>query len=571
MTLRLLSLCAALVVAACGDNTSTPTVASNTTPAARLFFTQGGAALSAVDPSTGAVGTADAGSKISGVVSIPHGDYDAARKQLSRLHEHTIVYAKDAHLWKLSALSADRAAPVRLGTETGIGTAGVCQAFFAADYANAEHSRYAYQLAGMDNDCATPTDNVWKLLRLDQGTDGEPIVSTGNIAPPLAIVRDVDTGALTGWLRAIGNSLVHFDADYRHAVTMGALPAGWTYFATLNDGRVAFILDNSVRLYDPASYPQAGAGFSAPIYTFAGNRGATIGDGEYLYAVDDSNIVAMPLTGSGAAMVLATIAADSYVTALALTPTRLVYVSTQTINSGTATETSIASLKSVARNGGAPLTLTTAPADEYLTTSSNGLVTIGEWIYYVRGTGLPIDPSTFVRTAGLVRADGGSVTEYANAHWTGWQHADSAPLRAPRIPGRMLLFDSNTTPAAIWAFDNLAQRLPGPLGHAPSDVFQLYFTGYGSGSALLGRGQNANSVNDIFYIDMHKASSLARLTETAAIQETVVGGGCTAARTATPDASLALIVLFALGSLCTRRACIRRAIKKAGRQIAVRP
>lgn len=562
-TMRLTAgFCALLILGACGDNGATDAVAPNAppsapepTPASRLFFISGDTTLSAVNPADGSVSDAATGTKISGVATIQHADYDAARKHLSRLHHHTLVYANGAHLWKLSALSADSLSPTRLGAET-IGVAGVCETFVAPDYANPQHSRYAYKFGGLDDDCKTAADNVWRLLRLDQGADAAPIVSTGNIEQPLTIVRDTNTGALTGWLRIIGTSLVRFDADFRHAVTVGTLPAASAQAIHLNDGRIALIADKSVTLYDPTSYPQPGTGLSAPIHTFAGSPGDLRSDGENLYAIEGRNIVRVPLATNAPATILTTIPADSSINRLTLTPTRLVYVSQQTINPSSPTPTYVTTLQSIPRSGGAPLTLVTAEPGQYITTSSQGLVAIGEWVYYIRGSGSPYDAASFVRTAGAIRADGTGLEEYKNAHWTGWQHADAAPLRAPKMPGRMLLFDSRTTPASIWGYDN-AQRLPGPLGHAPDDTFRLYFTGHGSGSALLGRGENDANMTDVFYIDLQKRASLARLTDTAATQDKVVGGGCTIAREASSDTSLVLLLLV-LGGAFVRRMVSRR-------------
>lgn len=79
---------------------------------------------------------------------------------------------------------------------------------------------------------------------------------------------------------------------------------------------------------------------------------------------------------------------------------------------------------------------------------------------------------------------------------------------------------------------------------------------------MFGRGENIDNMNDVFYIDLQKPRSLARLTDTAATQDRVVGGGCTIAHPAKPDASLALVLVVLAGAF-VRRALAHRAIKKS--------
>lgn len=526
---------ASLVLSACGGGGGGD-VAPIGGPAAPaptetyLFF-QG--SLAAVDPAapTTPIFIEPAGTAISGLAAIEAGQYNAGTRRVSDVHFRTLVYGRGANLWKVNAVKGG-AAPtaVRVSSEASIGTDGICESFYASDFADHNNSRYAYEIPGADNDCSTGGDNLWRLVRVGMNDTTLPITSA-NIDEPLTVIRDVTSGAITGWLRLAGTNLVRYDADFGNPITVANLVGSVQVVAMAPNGRVFLKIDSELKIYDPASYPTPGAGLSLALHTFTGALGSVAFDDTYAFFLDGGyTLYRVPLDGSATAGgPFLTEAATSSVGQLTLTGSRLVYA---------ATDGGIVTVKSVLKSGGAAVPIKTAAALQ----SVSLVAAADNRIYYNVTTGF-----AFPNIAGTVLDNGDNLFEHLSSFWSGRIRANEKSLMRDAAISHIGLFDAASSLSIYRTGDHVVTAT---VGSAPADINSLFAGAYNNLGHGLAFG-TSGAASDIFYFNLNSAGSLQRVTTTA--DNEVVVGGCTLARNTGFDPVLGLLFLAGLLSFRKRR------------------
>ena len=526
---------ASLLLSACGGggggDIAPSSGAGAPAPTETYLFFEG--SLAAVDPAapTAPIFIEPTGTEVSGLAAIEAGQYDAGARRVRDVHFRTLVYGRGANLWKVNAVKGTAApSAVRVSSEASIGTDGICDSFYASDFADQNNSRYAYEIPGADNDCSTAGDNLWRLVRVGMDDTTLPITSA-NIDEPLTVIRDVTNGAITGWLRLAGTNLVRYDADFGNPITVANLVGSARVVATAPNGRVFLKIDSELKIYDPASYPTPGAGLSLALHTFAGAPGSVAFDDTYAFFVDGGyTLYRVPLDGSATAGgPFLTEAATSALGQLTLTDSRLVYA---------ATDAGIVTVKSVLKSGGAAVPIKIAAASQ-----SVALVAATDnRVYYNLTTGF-----AFPDVAGTVLDNGDNLFEHLSSFWSGRIRANEKALARDAAISHVGLFDATSSLSVYRTGDHVVTA---NVGTAPADIDSLFVGAYNNLGHGLAFGMSG-SASDIFYFNVNNTGSLQRVTTTAGSESVV--GGCTLARGAGFDPALGLLLLAALVSLRKRR------------------
>lgn len=175
---------------------------------------------------------------------IADGRWDTAAGKIVEKRDRFLVFAKrDGKLYRVSALKADLLAPVQISNETGAGMVAVpvtpgrdasliCGASALPDYADTFQSIYFYVLAGPDNDCSFPDDNIQKIVRIGMSPSDSPLsvprdrshlfdyeapfspgVAPGSASPndlvPVIDLVEKNSGGLTAWLAVKNRTQPH--------------------------------------------------------------------------------------------------------------------------------------------------------------------------------------------------------------------------------------------------------------------------------------------------------------------------------------------------------------------------
>lgn len=522
---------ASLLLSACGGGDAAPAGGAGTAPTETYLFFQG--SLAAVDPATptAPIFIEPAGTDVSGLAAIEAGQYNAGTRRVSDVHFRTLVYGRGANLWKVNAVKGGAApSAVRISSEASIGTDGVCESFHASDFADHNNSRYAYQIPGADNDCSTAGDNLWRLVRVGMNDATLPITSA-NIDEPLTVIRDMASGAITGWLRLAGTNLVRYDADFGNPITVTNLVGSAQVVAMAPNGRVFLKIDSELKIYDPASYPTPGAGLSLALHTFAGALGGAAYDDAHAFFLDgDYTLYRVPLDGSATAGgPFLTEAATSALGQLTLTDSRLVYA---------ATDAGIVTLKSVLKSGGTAMPIKTAAASQSLAVAA----ATDNRVYYNLTTG-----AAFPDVAGTVLDNGDNLFEHLSSFWSGRVRANEKAVTRDAAISHIGLFDAASSLSIYRTSDYIVTA---NVGIAPPDIGSLIVGAYNNLGHGLAFGMSG-AASDIFYFNLNTAGSLQRVTTTAGSESLV--GGCTLARGTGFDPVLGLLLLAGLLSLRKRR------------------
>jgi hypothetical protein len=452
-------------------------------------------------------------------------DYDGTTKVASNIRSYAVVYAKtDGHLYKVYSSTSRSLAPVQVSSEShadhfcGLmyGTSAV------PDYSNPEASQFVYTTGGADNTCDT-ADDVWKMVKLDMDESTPPI----NAHDPVMMLSDPSSGALTGWLVNIGNTLSRCDENFANCFVITT----YTNYATgpadaLN--YVMLVIDSVLYSYDVASNT-----LSSPIYTLAGFLVPIYHDETYGYFHEGKTVYRFPLDGSTTATAL-TVETKDIVTFDLTASSIIVGVGA----SGSADE-----IKSIPKAGGVPVTIMTIPPtdDVYIMGLSDGFLYYNVRDYVMNSNGiLYLKPIV----AGVVAVDLTSQVEYADAAWVGYTDTTTFDYKKGNartlFVDKMILaqdFDQSASDTGGYAgsslsvYDAASGTYEMALGTLPTTdgIFNISCYGYTGPTlceTIIGLVPAPSLPafpfqQDIFYIDATVANSIARVTNTTNERESL--------------------------------------------------
>lgn len=506
-----------------GGNPPPPAPAATET---YLFYSGSLTALDPLAPSAPITVDIDIASPMSGMQPIVYGTYDAAARSLSDLHNRSIVYAKGANLFKVSAVKGAMPAATPLSSEATIPASGICDTYVAPDYADHVNARYVYALAGGDGDCGTDGDNVWKMVRVGMGAADAPrLISVGR--KPIAEIIDPATGAVTGWLMLQGTQLVKLDANFANVQVVangvnavafaGRAPAGQLFL------RLDSLVAAELKRYDPATNALSGA-----LHSFTGSLGSPLADGTHLYFLDGSaKILRLALDGASSAAEFWAEGGTRTIAAMALTTNRVVFVVRDS-----ATDTDRLSSKPKLGNA-LVLVLKTAPVMKQIDVFGAA----GTRVYYQWG-----DHIASAEIAASVLEDGSGAIEYAAHRFSGFTLPLSMPLGAAPALAQVMAIDISVTPRVLAVYDGPGHT-PVSTHALPAGVNSILVSGLTNAGYVLGTTSFSNG--DIFLLNIGADNSAIRITDTPGVSERVVGG-CTLNPAGNFDPILVLMLLVAV-------------------------
>ena len=494
---------------------------STTGTATYLFYTPG---LHAVDPANAASPVLVDASAVQ-TRQIFFATYDGATKTSSGFHVRSVVYVSGGKVWKISALASSGPPgspgnpPVQLSNEVAVNTtpgnaASLCNAWVAEDYRDHTNSRYAYKLAGADNNCNS-NDDVVKVVSLGMDSTAPPLTLAPGLEPMVSII-DQSSGALASVLaldRVSGN-LTRRNLDFTAPLLVkSGITTQVSELQLTADNRTFLNIDGDLYLYNFTTGSLSASLFSSGLVS-AELLADTDGSALYFWVKTTGNtIYKFPFSGSSAAdrVTLAAEAAGTVVWGyIAITTNRVAYV-TSTASNGTY------ALKSVPRSGGAPETLV-VPTTVY----TNMLGAAGSRVYFSQGH----IPPTLTPTARIINEDGTSPVTLVNASWAGASVPTAATIGAGTALTKVILAGFNATVGdyggePLTSFDAATYSGPIILGTIPAGVTSSFLSGWGNNH--LGTIQTPNgsggTQSDIIYANINTAGALARVTDTTGTNE----------------------------------------------------
>jgi len=472
---------------------------------------------------------------------------------------YAVVFAANGRLWKQYG---DRApAPVQISNVADIGdgpgdgstaaTANdLCNLLTLFDLADPENSVVIYGLAGGDSTCGTDDDaSTYRWVRLSTSSGNTPnALSYQPVGPVFS-----NTGALTGFVALKSDrTLVRLDAGFLGEVQISAGPFDWVrQVGQLSLTRMLLLTSGAnsggqLRIVD--------AGSNTLTDVLGNIDHADIWDGEqlaaydsqYVYFVDNAPdthgiIQRFPVSGLSAATAFFDIAAvadpgeDVTLTNLLLTQDRVVLRGTPGTPGVPGAGYGIATYP---KAGGDPTIVTAvlaSPRDE--DTSPPAVYSVNNRLEAVSGTGYvyfsanysEADPSFLsLNRAGAIKDDRSGLQLYDGsgngAEWSGRSYVTSinvAAITDASYVDRMVVAEyasgaSNMELAALSVVDAMTGTKNGTvLGTLPVGVSQV--SGGGNSGRQLWRGQDGD--DEIFYVDIDVANSLARVTDDSENQE----------------------------------------------------
>lgn len=497
---------AALIFSSCGGGGGGGTPQPTATYLYYVNSTTGG--LFFYDPVTKATTTVEDGTtghQITRGSDFIGGSYRSANKQLTDVHQRTLVYAKDdGKLYKVSLLKSGTKTPEQVSNETGAAT--VCDNQAIPDIANPDNSVYAYSVpvTAPTVSCDSATD-VWKAVRLNSSPTTTPMEITSLNMKPVTEVRDWSTGALVGQLAVDGanEALVKCTTDFTSANCTTVLSAP-TH--TVLDA-VSLGVDSNARKiylsvfdgteYQMLTYDSADDIISEPVYTTTNKLVKGLQDGSALYFAETPHTLKkITFTTSEVVSLLTETDARN----VKLTDNAIVYVAYEDIATG-GTDT-LYKLKSTTK--ASPPTTTVLAADPQ---NIDLAVVAGDRVFYNLGSG----PTA---TAGSVKDNNTGRQEASEARWTAASY--SSTMKVPTgtvIPQKVIMSRRNLE---LWSYNTTAYAYTpgtglwlGTMPGAPMDTFR----GGGVRSDILGYSGDWEAL-DIFTVNVNTVDSLSRVTTT---------------------------------------------------------
>jgi len=364
-------------------------------------------AVDTSDPSTPIAIEADSAAIMGSIRTILSATYDATTQIVTDFHPYALIYAKtDGYFYQVNAHKNASLTPTQLSNEsaanllclTADGQILLDGDTVVSDLANAENSQYVYSLPGIDNNCGT-SDDQWKMIRLGMSASDEPIPAK----PPLQVLTDFTTGAISGWLVNDLGTLKQCDANFSSCVSSSVSVAsnvGVLMELDIINERYLLEIDDQLVVYDVET-----ATASPPLFTVSASTslGATATDGTTVYFVNENNIYQMPADGSAMAVVL--LAESENIFRLDLTTNKVIYQTAQAI-------------KQVDKAGGMSIELAAATDDDNIP-----FFVSGDFIYYSINNIAPLVAgaaiSSSIIKAGIITENGSIQSEFMDANWVG--------------------------------------------------------------------------------------------------------------------------------------------------------
>ena len=397
------------------------------------------------------------------------------------------------------------------------------------DYQNPENSAYFYRVPGPNGTCGTAEDIVY-MTKLGMTATDPPIQAL----MPVAVVHDVTTGALSGFIVNEGTTLSFYDQNFQHRTVMLTATAsiGVAYglaSSGVNASGGLLILDGSIVYVDYAQKSVSSSLFNVPNWD-PGRRIVNSANGNTVYfAVNTSNLTVKP--------VLPTSAIYSMPLDGSATPTAL------------ATESGVVGQISVATYGTTPAWSLVPPGGQYtirtlapggqvvtaFTAAANFgtfLVTANDIYYTVSTLTFPVAHTvTFANTqTGVIGMDGTVVlAPLINSRFVAQERDSSGSNWLKIIRARNLTpvtltntVNGNTytedgiSGATLEVLDTATHSITVTLGTLPAST-AMQGTGVLIGTAGYIDGVNVNSTanpttRDLIYFDTTQANSLFAVT-----------------------------------------------------------
>jgi hypothetical protein len=482
--------------------------------------------------------TVEAGNDVVTAKVVDAGAYDGAAKIVSGLRRHALVYAKsDGRIYRTSALKSGSLAPVQVSSENNAHRLCDSVDFLAPDFANSDNAQYVYRLGDASGACDTANDE-WKMVRLRMGAGDAPIAAKR----PLAVLGDLATGAIAGWLvfdgtvvrgarDGVNGDLRKCDANFANcgASLFKVVGSSLPDFVRLGLGLNRFVLELGGQLF---VYDGNTGMLSAPVFTIPSETtaGPLAADRSHVYFANvavrsraGAAIYKFPIDASASASMLAA-EADSIGTQMDTTASKVIYAA---IDAGLSTSR----LKAVDKSAGTVATLaeTAGAYDGFFFVSGNVVYYTFQGLGGRTGTITPV-------LAGMVDENGANKSALAGAGWYGWIYPDAAdlslgasgyrPKTMIRVEGYAGLGSGlGFAGGALTSFDSATGTQIAALGTLPAEAAIAAITcfGYGDSNGLCSVATQPGRVpvqTDIFFIDALTAGSLLRVTNTADKSET---------------------------------------------------
>lgn len=445
--------------------------------------------------------------------------YNPSGLQLSDIHPYAVVYAKSGGLFKVSTMASDSATPAQISNETG--TNNLCFIRSFDDYSDPDNSIITYTLKGSDNQCWT-NDDIGKATKLGASASTTPVtIPTNNPVVNIIGIHDISNGAIKGFaaLDNVANKLYSCDANFSNCTMLKSFTsdAGMREFAGTEN--VGIIMDKQLYIYNGGTRQ-----LSAPIYTFTQTFvGTSVTDGSNLYLLaDDKNI--FKVTSSGTVSLIYTCPDSEWITGLYLTSDKIIFSTSPDGSPGLSTI-----LQALPKGGGTPITLTTSHSWLYVIAIS------GNRIYYTDGFGYSPSATISSSIAGHVLSDGTNRVEVIGAYWAGGSYRNTISANYVNAYyhwnlihdiDKILMVDgclqSGCGGAALKSYDTSSYSGSVAIGTLPIDI--ISFSAFGHSNNFLGTGHKSinGGQNDIFYLDVSRASSLVRVTNSSSLSESVI-------------------------------------------------
>ncbi|MEK7323419.1 MAG: hypothetical protein AABZ84_10105 [Pseudomonadota bacterium] len=456
-----------------------------------LFF---GGGLTAVDPSNPATPISLETGSVTGARTALAGRQDTPTR-VSGLYVRSVIYGRGGKLWQVNALTAATPSPLQVSNETAANV--VCSTYVSDDLADHAHTAYVYELGGVDNQCATAGDNLWKMIRLNMSETATPFTA---VKPVIDLGSDV-TGAVTGWLGVSGGALYKYDADFASPLLLTPYNSQVLFLVAITNQRVIIRVDNDLYMYDDA----LGALSSSLHHFSSAAAGAFQSDGTSLYFADGGSIYKLALSGGAAAgLVVAENNVSSAGLTLALTDAYLIY-------SWRDATTAVNTLNRLAKTGGSAQPI-------FSGIEGVRVMTAADLIYYTIG-------STTSLTSYVLRENGVTLAQYDAALWWGQSLPSTVDAAEMTRPNKIFLMEGYTNTSSFFAngtisaYDAATHVRSAVLGTIPANITDILFSGIGDAVMGLGTTTANPPGTDIFIANANVDGSLVRVTTTGGVNE----------------------------------------------------
>ena len=521
-----------------GGGGGTPITFASTTPTYFHYFDFSGT-LTTIDPAAPTVTTntnpAGLGCTAGGcrAASIVYAG-TVASGTISNFHRHAVVFSNSGKIFRQSAVTAGTTVPAAVQVSSA---AGLTYGAFPpvpippftntaatdfclldtdrVDFQTPDNSWVFFRQAGADKRCDTADDLRFATkLGSDSGIAPIDLVALG--LSNVGALYSAD-GAITGFVAVKGGVLVQLDANLANPSPTTGSPAGigdLEILAGLPDGvGVLLRMNGSIRVYDTVT--KSVGGQLALINTLALWNGEKTSDASDFYFVDNTSpmiptaIQRISLTSPAAAAPVFTEPAGTIITGLTATPNRLVYETSNPFAVRSVLKTASAATSSTFLSDGGIIRGVAA----------TGLVYIE--LFVATGPGLV--------AAAVVNDDGTGLSTHTDASWavvffdTTSSLSGSGPNLDQVVLAQRAGAGSTTDAGAVLrAYDAATHTAGAVLGTVPFDLSFLSFGLEFAGPRTLIQAFKTTGITfapDILYLDVLKAGSLTRVTNTATASE----------------------------------------------------